>query len=169
MDIMIGIVLGLGFQWWTELKEPWQYIAFIFIYISIIDYWIDTSSALKKYPPKKELDLMIDVAIMFTLFLLIYSSLKTIPYLMITFIVFRFFDSFWIVRKIHEHATNMADKHVFNIWLKFNATDILVAGVLITASYNQILTSLYALIIFIIFRVSSRIIASLRYKKIYFA
>jgi len=24
VDIMVGIVLGLGFQWWPELHEPWQ-------------------------------------------------------------------------------------------------------------------------------------------------
>ena len=40
---MVGVVLGLGFQWWPLLKEPWQYTAFIFVYLDIVDYWIDRS------------------------------------------------------------------------------------------------------------------------------
>ena len=153
MDIMIGIVLGLGFQWWPDLKESWQYIAFIFIYLSIIDYWIDTSAANKKYPPKKELDLIIDVAIMFTLFLLIYSSLQTISYLLITFIFFRGFDSLWIVRRLREHRTENANKHIFNTWLKSNAIDIIVAIILIFLSYDNFISPLLSLLIFIAFRV----------------
>ena len=35
IDIMIGVVLGLGFQWWPLLQEPWQYVAFIFVYLNI--------------------------------------------------------------------------------------------------------------------------------------
>ncbi len=164
---MIGIVLGLGFQWWPDLKEPWQYIAFIFAYLSIVDYWVDTSAALKKYPPKKELDLILDIGIMFTLFLLIYASLKTVPYLLTTFVVFRTFDSLWIIRRTHEHA-DMADKHIFNVWLKFNTIEALLAIVLIVLSLSHLLPPLSALLIFIILRIVSRVATSFRYKKVYF-
>ncbi|TSC82560.1 MAG: hypothetical protein G01um101420_227 [Parcubacteria group bacterium Gr01-1014_20] len=166
---MIGIVLGLGFQWWPDLKESWQYIAFIFVYLSIIDYWVDTSAANKKYPPKKELDLIIDVAIMFTLFLLIYSSLQTISYLLITFIVFRIFDSFWIVRRLREHGTELSNRRIFHTWLKSNIIDVITALILIVLSYNNFIPPLTALIAFILFRITLRIVASVYYKKVYFA
>ena len=169
MDIMIGIVLVLGFQWWPDLKESWQYIAFIFVYLSIIDYWIDTSAANKKYPPKKELDLIIDVAIMFTLFLLIYSSLQTISYLLITFIFFRIFDSIWIIRRLREHGTENSNRHIFSTWLKSNAIDVIAALILVGLSYDNFISPLASLIIFIIFRMISRVTASVHFKKVYFA
>lgn len=111
---------------------------------------------------------MLDIGIMFTLFLLIYASLRTIPYLLATFIFFCIFDSLWIIRRTREHA-NMADRHIFNTWLKFNTIEIIVAIVLIVLSSYQILMPIAALSVFIIFRAISRIATSFRYKKVYFA
>src|SRR5687768_14211625 len=89
IDIMIGIVLGLGFQWWIILQQPWQYIAFVFVYFDIVDNWIDYSHSLKKFPPKREIDVFLDLSIMFVFFLYIYTTQLTIVYFLITFIVFK--------------------------------------------------------------------------------
>ena len=69
---MIAVVLGLGFQWWPALTEPWHYIAFIFVYVDIVDYWMDYGPSLKKFPPKREIDIILDILIMFALFLYIF-------------------------------------------------------------------------------------------------
>ena len=89
LDIMIGIILGLGFQWWPNLVESWQYIAFIFVYLDIIDYWIDFLPALRKFPPEAELDWFLEVGIMFFLFLFIYTTQTTIGYFLWSFFGFR--------------------------------------------------------------------------------
>ena len=106
IDIMIGVILGLGFQWWPNLSEPWQYAAFILVYIDVIDYWIDYAPSLKKFPPKFELDLLLDVAIMFTLFLYIYATQQSIVYFLVAFVVLRLLDSFWLLRANREYPTH---------------------------------------------------------------
>jgi len=168
IDIMIGIVLGLGFQWWPDLREPWQYAAFIFAYLSVIDYWIDTAPALKKYPPKRELDLILDVAIMFALFLFIYSTRESILYFFITFIVFRVIDFLWILRVKWEYEPMQHDGLVINTWLSFNSAEIIAASGLVLLNFVYPLSPLILLSIFIIFRLISRIFSSFRYKRVYF-
>lgn len=59
VDIVLGVILGLGFQWWPMLHEPWQYVAFVFVYLNLIDFWIDYTPAMKKYPLKSEIDVFI--------------------------------------------------------------------------------------------------------------
>src|SRR4051812_14495728 len=103
LDIMVGIVLGLGFQWWVALQYPWQYVAFIFVYFDIVDYWIDYSPSLKKWPPLRELDVFLDISIMFSLFLYIYSTQLTIAYFLTTFIAFKLLDYFWLLSSKHEY------------------------------------------------------------------
>lgn len=169
IDIMIGIVLGLGFQWWPNLQEPWQYIAFIFVYLSVIDYWIDTSAAFKKYPPKRELDVILDIAIIFILFLYIYSTQRSITYLLSTFVVFRILDSLWILRKVKEYQLNTLDKHIFSTWFRFNTVEIVGALLLLGLNIFNPLPYLALLLIFIALRVGSRILSSFRYKRVYFA
>lgn len=168
IDIMIGIVLGLGFQWWPDLREPWQYAAFIFAYLSIIDYWIDTAPALKKYPPKHELELMLDVAIMFALFLFIYSTRETIVYFLTAFIVFRTIDSLWILRVKHEYGPVNYDEVVVNTWLMFNGLEIIAAAILVGLAYLYQPSAFILLSIFIAARLISRVASSLRYKRVYF-
>ena len=168
IDIMIGIVLGLGFQWWPDLREPWQYVAFIFAYLSVIDYWIDTAPALKKYPPKRELDLMLDVAIMFVLFLFIYATRESILYFFTAFIVFRIIDSLWILRVKAEYKPVQYDELVVNTWLIFNSAEIVVALGLIGFGNMYMLTAPILLGAFIALRLASRILSSLRYKRVYF-
>lgn len=168
MDIMIGIVLGLGFQWWPDLREPWQYAAFIFAYLSIIDYWVDTAPTLKKYPPKRELDLMLDVAIMFVLFLFIQATLKTVISFLAVFIVFRILDSLWIFRLKKEHKPAYHDEMVVNTWLIFNGAEIIIALGLIAFNGVYQLPAITLLGIFIIARLASRILSSFRYKRVYF-
>src|SRR3989344_4227887 len=119
IDIMIAIILGLGFQWWPNLIEPWQYVAFFFAYFSIVDYWIDYIPALKKYPPKSEVGLLADILVLFSMFLLIYSAQKNIAYFFIAFIVFRAVDFVWMWRIRREYALSEKDIIFFNTWLTF--------------------------------------------------
>lgn len=165
---MIGIVLGLGFQWWPNLHETWQYIAFIFVYLSIIDYWIDTAGALKKYPPKREIDVMLDVAIMFLLFLYIYATQITIAYLLTIFIIFRVFDAFWILRVKNEYKTDTHDTLVMNTWLISDTFESAVAAALIGVSWSITPPPLIILTIFIAFIFAVRIWSSFRYRRVYF-
>ena len=167
IDIMIGIVLGLGFQWWPALTEPWQYIAFIFVYIDIIDYWIDYSPSLKKFPPKRELDIILDVAIMFALFLYIYTTQLTIIYFLTAFVVFKIFDLLWLVRARIQYHPHAAKDTFLQTWITINTIEATLTAGLIIATTHFVLAPLTALIIFIATRIFLRICASLRYQKIH--
>src|SRR3989344_5712782 len=137
LDIMIGVILGLGFQWWPDLKESWQFVAFVLVYFLIIDYWIDTASALKKFPPKRELDIIIDVALMFSFFLLIFSTKNSIAYFLIAFILFRILDIFWILRAKSEYQIANHDNLVMNTWFLADFIESVAALALLVASHYQ--------------------------------
>lgn len=168
VDIMIGLVLGLGFQWWVVLKEPWQYVAFIFVYIDIVDYWIDYSPSLKKFPPKREIDVMLDVAIMFSLFLYIYTTQLTIVYFLASFVVFKVLDFLWLLSSKHEYKPVGVDKLFVDTWLSLNLLEAVIAGALIGLAVTAVTTSLSTLVIYIVARTIIRVWASLRYKKLHF-
>ena len=169
VDIMIAVVLGLGFQWWTSLKEPWQYIAFIFVYLDIVDYWIDYSPSLKKFPPKKEIDVMLDVFIMFSLFLYIYSAQLTIMYFLGAFILFKILDYFWLLSSKLEYKPIGLDGLFIETWLKLNLIEVIATGLLIGFCLLTNLPSIIILISYITIRIIIRVIASLKYKKIHFS
>lgn len=169
IDIMIGVILGLGFNWWPNLKETWQYAAFIFAYLDIVDYWIDYSPSLKKFPPKREVDLILDVAIMFSLFLYIYSAQLAIFNFLAYFILWRAIDLLWLLRAKYQHKLENRDRLFVDTWIAFDAVEITVAASLIFLNYATIFTSLTIIAIFVLARIAIRILASFRYKKVYFA
>lgn len=168
VDIMVGVVLGLGFQWWPLLQHPWQYIAFVFVYLDIVDYWIDYSPSLKKFPPKREIDVLLDVGIMFTIFLYIYATQLTIVYFLTTFIIFKMLDYFWLLSSRHEYRPEGLDKLFVDTWIKFNLVEVSTALGLIGISYIFLTTSLTLLTTFVAFRIIMRVLASLQYKKVHF-
>ncbi len=165
---MIGIVLGLGFQWWPELHSPWQYVAFIFVYIDIADYWIDYSLSLKKFPPKREIDVMLDLSLMFALFLYIYVTQLSFADFLLAFIAFKVLDYFWLLSSKHEYHPTGIDKVFVDTWIKFNLIEALLAAILVVVSYVFLVQPLFLLLIFIVFRICIRILASFQYKKIHF-
>src|SRR3989338_7245142 len=169
IDIMVGVVLGLGFQWWPLLKEPWQYAAFIFVYLDIVDYWIDYSPSLKRFPPKSEIDVMLDVGIMFSLFLYIYATQLTLVYFLAAFVVFKVLDYLWLLSSKYEYHPTGAEKLFVDTWLAFNLVEAIVAIILIVVMLSVAVPELMFLLVFIAFRVIMRIFASVKYKKVHFA
>ena len=165
---MIGIILGLGFQWWVVLKDPWQYIAFIFVYLDIVDNWIDYSPSLKKFPPKREIDVFLDLGIMFSFFLYIYSTQLTIVYFLATFIIFKILDYFWLWSSERQYKPTGIDKLFLDTWMRFNIFEAVITAILIGITLLFSIEPLIIIIVFIIFRIITRIMASLRYKKIHF-
>jgi hypothetical protein len=165
---MIGIVLGLGFQWWPALTQPWQYIAFIFVYIDIIDYWIDYAASRKKFPSKREVDIILDIAVMFALFLYIYSTQVTINYFLISFLTLSIFDALSIVRTSLQHQLGGAGKDFFGAYLMVDITNAIICGVLVFVATSFSLEPLTTLMIFIGARVVMRIIASIKHKHVFF-
>lgn len=165
---MIGIVLGLGFQWWPFLSSPWQYIAFVFVYLDIVDYWIDYAPSLKKFPPKREIDVFLDLGIMFVLFLYIYSTQLTIIYFLATFVAFKILDYFWLWSSEREYIPVGTDKIFVDTWMGFNLLEIIFSVLLISVTFWLDLSSLIAVLIFIVFRIIVRVAASFRYKKVHF-
>ena len=166
---MIGVVLGLGFQLWPEVKEPWQFLAFVFVYMDIVDYWIDYGPALKKFPPKREIDVLLDVAIMFSLFLYIYATQLNIFYFFCAFILIRILDYFWLFSSKHEYNPVGTDRVFVDTWLEFDLIEIvLTAGIALLAFFST-LSPLALLLGYIAFRIIVRILASRRYKRIHFA
>lgn len=169
IDIMIGVILGLGFQWWPNLHEAWQYIAFIFVYIDIVDYWIDYEPALKKFPPRNEIELLLDVGIMFSLFLFIYATQLSILYFLVSFILFRVVDTLWLVRVKFQYQPTHTDKVFVDTWTRFNVIEIAAALLMAILVPAFSIEALPILIGFIVFRTFMRVLASFQYKKVHFA
>jgi len=168
LDIMIGIVLGLGFQWWPALVQPWQLIAFIFVYLDIVDYWIDYGPSLKKFPPKREIDVMLDVSIMFSLFLYIYSTQLTITYFLGAFLLFRALDYFWLLSSKYEYHPTRTDKVFVDTWLKLDLIEFVAAAGLLVLEFFSAFSPFTFIVVFIAFRILIRVTASWHYKKIHF-
>jgi hypothetical protein len=168
IDIMVGIVLGLGFQLWPNLQEPWQYIAFIFVYIDIVDYWIDYGPSLKKFPPKKEIDVILDISIMFALFLYIYTTQLGIIYFLSAFILFMILDYFWLLSSKYEYRPVGTDKIFIDTWMKFNLVEAVGAAIFIILSVFFSPSSLVIISAYILFRLITRVLASWKYKKVHF-
>ena len=168
MDIMIGVVLGLGFQWWPNLHEPWQYAAFIFVYLDLVDYWIDYSSALRRFPPKRELDIMLDVGIIFMMFLFIYATQLSVIYFLLSFGAFRIIDTLWLMRIRSEYHLDGREKTFVHAWIWYNLVEIVYTGALLLVLLNYTIPALVILGTFITLRIATRILASLQYKEVYF-
>ncbi|MBI4133440.1 hypothetical protein HY478_02395 [Candidatus Uhrbacteria bacterium] len=169
IDIMVGVVLGLGFQWWADLREPWQYIAFIFVYLNLIDYWIDYSPTLKRFPPKHEPDLIVHVFIGFTMFLLVYATRGTPLGFFLTFLVYRIADIWWTINMRRDYRPEPKDLIFINTWLRFDIIEALGAGVLALATHAVAVPPLVLIILFVVFRLLTRALASVRYRKVFFA
>jgi len=167
IDIMIGIILGLGFQWWTNLREPWQLVAFIFVYLDIVDFWIDYGPALKKFPPKKEFDIFLDLAICFSLFLYIYSTQFIVIYFIMAFALVKIFDFLWFFSSKLEYYPTNFDKKYVDTWMIIDGIEVILSAAIILIASITSFSSLTILLIFIAVRVLSRIFASHNYKKIY--
>ncbi len=160
---MIGMVLGLGFQWWTQVTQPWQYIAFIFVYIDIIDYWIDYAPSLKKFPPKKEIDIILDMVIMFNLFLYIFSTQKTaILYFVASFILMRILDNVWLWRASREYPL---EKNNLKKWSAFNIAEIVFGLAIFLVAIVNPSVPIPLLIITAVLWLGMRIFSATRFKK----
>lgn len=169
VDIMVGVVLGLGFQWWAILREPWQFIAFLFAYVDTVDYWIDYGPALKKFPPRKEIDVLLDVGIIFSLFLYIYATQISVIYFLTAFILLRVLDFFWLLSSRIEYHPQGADKTYINTWLYLDCIEAAIAGALIIFALVFTPSSLFLVAFYIFYRIMVRVFASINYRKVYFS
>lgn len=167
-DIMIGIILGLGFQWWTELHQTWQYIAFIFVYLNLIDYWVDYSPVLRRYPFRREIDVLLHFAIIFMMFYLIYSVLLSVTALIVAFVIYRLIDLIWLWRLFRSYRISETDRPFLRGWAIFESIEaacLLIVALLIHA---EVVDAMIGLSIFIGLRIISRIATSWFYNSIYF-
>ena len=137
------------------------------MYVDIVDYWMDYSPALKKFPPKREIDIILDVLIMFALFLYIYSTQSSIFYFLSSFIFLKVLDYFWLLSSKYEFRPTGFDRIFVNAWLKYNLVESILTVALIALTAYLALSALYSLVLFIVFRIIVRIFASLEYKKIH--
>ncbi len=169
IDMMVGVVLGLGLQWWPNLQEIWQYLAFIFVYLFLIDYWIDYGPSLKKFPPKKEIDVILDVILVFFMFFCIYSTLLTIWSFLISFTLLFIFDFFWLLSSKSEYRPVGDDKIFVDTWMFIDLASAFFTGVVFLLGKFFFLSPLIILIFFIVLIFLLRILAIWKYKKVYFS
>lgn len=167
IDIMIGVVLGLGFQWWGSLQEPWQFAAFIFVYFDLVDYWVDYSASLKKLPPRRELGMLLDVAVVFTMFLYIYATQLPLMYFLLAFIGFRLVDILCLLRAKAENRPTPHEAKFLRAWMVNNTVEALYTAGLLLVIGN--FSPAVLLGVFIVLRLATRVWASLQYKKVYFS
>ena len=116
VDVMIGVVLGVGFQWWPELHDFWQHVAFLFIYLNLVDFWIDYSPTLKKFPIKREFDVIIHTFLVFLMFYMIYSVTLSIQHIFISYGIFRLLDILWIHRMRKGYPVSESDMKFLSGW-----------------------------------------------------
>jgi len=169
IDIIIGIVLGFGFQSWANITETWQYVAFFFAYLTVVDYWIDYIPTVRKFPPKSEIDLLGDIAILFLMFLLIYATQFTVTYFLIVYAIFRIVDDLWMTHIRYQYQLSNRDKLFFNTWFIFGSIECLVAILLVVLISIFHFAPLMIFAIFVIFRIIMRVLGSLRYKSFNFS
>jgi predicted neutral ceramidase superfamily lipid hydrolase len=169
IDVMIGVILGLGFQWWPQLTSTWQYIAFIFVYLNLIDYWIDYSPTLKQYPLKNQFDVILHTAIMFAMFFLVYTTQGSIQVFLASFTFYRAIDIIWIWRMKSQYKPPTREQVFLNTWIFCDILEAIfcIILIIITSLFSSI-SPLACLIIFIVFRVASRAFASIKYKTLYY-
>ena len=129
---------------------------------------IDSSPALKKFPPKRKIDVFLDLGIMFSFFLYIYSTQLTIVYFLATFIIFKILDYFWLWSSERQYKPTGIDKLFLDTWMRFNIFEAVITAILIGITLLFSIEPLIIIIVFISFRIITRIMASLRYKKIHF-
>lgn len=165
IDIMIGVVMGIGFQYVQELHEPWQFLAFLYVYIALIDYWIDYGPLLKKFPPKKELNVIIDIAVVFALFLFIFSVKYSIVYVIGAFIFLRVLDFVWLFVAKKSYKPTGKDLVYVDAYMIVDVVDCILAAVLIGSINLFSISSLFALFLLVCINLSMRIFASVKYKK----
>lgn len=166
---MVGVVLGLGFQWWIDLKEPWQYLAFAFAYLNIIDYWVDYNPLAKKYALKLEIDVILHTLIIFGMFLFIFSTQKSIFYFLVSFAVYRVADILWIWRIKSEHKIPSRDLIFLDTWFLYDFVEVFISAGLYVLAHFGVLSPLSVLVVFICARIITRTIESKRYKKVFYA
>lgn len=169
IDVMVAVVLGLGFSWWPELNEPWQYLAFIFAYLNLVDYWVDYNPTAKKYSLKLEVDVVLHTLIIFGMFLLVFATQKSLSYFLLSFVFYRVADILWLWFIKAKHKRLAGDLVFINTWLFSDIVEALVALGFGWLAFNESFTPLYLLIAFVVIRIFTRLISSARYKKIFYA
>lgn len=168
VDVMLGIILGLGFQWWPEIRESWGYVAFIFVYLNLIDYWIDYSPTLKKYPLKDQLDILLHTAIIFSMFFIVYSTVRYINIFFLAYAFYRIVDILWIWRMITEYKPLASDMKFMKTWITSDFFETFMAIFLALIYIKLHYSPMTLLLIYISCRILSRVWASLRYKKMFY-
>lgn len=169
IDIMLGIILGLGFQWWPDLVHAWQIIAFVFIYLNLVDYWIDYSPTLKKFPLAGQFDVITHTFLIFGMFFMVYTTQKSVPVFLLSFVFFRLIDIIWLwrIEKVHKPAPH--DERFIKTWIRQDFYEILSCIVLIILSILTKASPLLIILVFIGARVGLRAFSSVSYKKLYFS
>ncbi|MFA6511734.1 MAG: hypothetical protein WCV86_01225 [Patescibacteria group bacterium] len=166
IDVMVGVILGLGLQWWPALHGAWQYVAFIFAYLDTIDYWIDYGPSLKKFPPKREIDVFLDIFIIFSLFFYIYvTQLNSIAYFFVAFAVLSILDYLWLLSSQKEYKPKGTDATFVRSWMQINIVNALMALIGFFLAIIGAAAPIVLLVGFILLRIVTRIIPSMQYKK----
>src|SRR3989338_1891149 len=95
-------------------------------------------------------------------------TLLTIIYFLTVFIVFKILDYFWLWSSEKEYKSTGIDKLFLDTWMRFNIFEAIITGILIAVTLLFSIQPLIIIIIFIVIRIITRILASLRYKKVHF-
>ena len=111
---------------------------------------------------------MLDIAIMFVLFLYIYATQLTTTYFLTVFIIWRVLDYLWLLSSKHEYHPTGTDKLFVDTWMRFNLIEAAISLCLIGGAVLFHIQALTIIIVFIAIRIIVRVLASLRYKKVHF-
>ncbi len=167
VDLMVGIVLGAGFLWVTNFHQPWQYLAFLFVYLDILDYWLDHSSAQAKFPSKRIFDLVLTILTVLAIFSYTFTIQFGLWPLLLAFGLFKFFDFIWLIRVEKQHRPHGEEKMFVNSWIICDILEVGFALAMIILLLQISIQPMTLLIIFIIFRVLVWLLATQSHKKLF--
>lgn len=167
-DIMIGIVLVLGFQWWFNLRQAWQFIAFIFVYLNLVDYWIDSSRLFRKFPLQRKTDVILYTFIIFSMFFMIYATQRSILTLLFAFALYRAGDLAFLNGVKREHRSGSREASFIESWIRYETVETMGAGLLLFIGLLTSVAPALLFVFFIILRAITRTIASLTYNTAYY-
>ncbi len=103
------------------------------------------------------------------MFLLTFSTLKSVAYFLVAFGTFRIADILWIWRIKKEHKIPPDDLVFINTWFFYDFVEVfIVVGLYLFVRYNTP-TPLMILIVFMCARIITRILESKSYKKVFYA
>ncbi|MEW6619421.1 MAG: hypothetical protein AB1422_08830 [bacterium] len=127
IDVMYGVILGIGFSNFEKISSAMGYILFFFTYIVVVSDWIIVHETdFEKPYSETKWRFATDTIILFVIYKLIYtSSSKEITYYWIWVSGLFILYSFWDILLFFEHGRKKAPTKV-KVWIITDSIGVVI-------------------------------------------